>query len=333
MSNLAAAFEGASQGLDELAAHANQREIAEASAMRAENLAQLKNYLTTHRELIVTDARTQALENVADHRTAGEHAARDEEIDRQEAGRARNRAVGQRRSLADAEALQDNTFTNQAELQARGRGRAARVQAGRDALVQASQARQQKAAIRDWLTKYAAQSHGDGSGTSHLANDPLDAQQLAQLAQHDAVLASQLRAYRDADAREQAATRAMGKFPSPYDTPSTPGAVAPANDVLASPPLIPYSGNEGPGVSDQPHPSQSGADEYMMSGTGDSSAQGAPVIDYCRFGRARMVLDPNREPMPPEKWERVKAQVRRNMRLIRMGRAKKRLRQGARPPS
>jgi hypothetical protein len=56
------------------------------------------------------------------------------------------------------------------------------------------------------------------------------------------VLASQLQAYRDADQREQAATQAMGKFPSQYDSPSTPGAVAPANDPLASPPtssLIP----------------------------------------------------------------------------------------------
>jgi hypothetical protein len=37
-----------------------------------------------------------------------------------------------------------------------------------------------------------------------------------------------------------------------------------------------------------------------------------------------MTLDPNREPMPPEQWERVKAQVRENVRLIRLGRAKKR---------
>jgi hypothetical protein len=38
-----------------------------------------------------------------------------------------------------------------------------------------------------------------------------------------------------------------------------------------------------------------------------------------------MVLDPNRKPMPPEKWERVKAQVRENARLIRERWAKKRL--------
>lgn len=33
-----------------------------------------------------------------------------------------------------------------------------------------------------------------------------------------------------------------------------------------------------------------------------------------------MTLDPNRKPMPPEKWERVKVQVRENARLIRLGR-------------
>lgn len=36
-----------------------------------------------------------------------------------------------------------------------------------------------------------------------------------------------------------------------------------------------------------------------------------------------MTLDPNRKPMPPEQWERVKEQVRENVRLIRLGRAKK----------
>lgn len=35
-----------------------------------------------------------------------------------------------------------------------------------------------------------------------------------------------------------------------------------------------------------------------------------------------MTLDPNRKPLPPKKWERVKAQVRENVRLIRQGRAK-----------
>lgn len=37
-----------------------------------------------------------------------------------------------------------------------------------------------------------------------------------------------------------------------------------------------------------------------------------------------MTLDPNRKPMPPEKWGRVRTQVRENVRLIRLGRAKKR---------
>lgn len=46
-----------------------------------------------------------------------------------------------------------------------------------------------------------------------------------------------------------------------------------------------------------------------------------------------MTLDPNRQPMPPEKWERVKAQVRRNCRMIRAGRAKKRHRQAETPSS
>lgn len=52
----------------------------------------------------------------------------------------------------------------------------------------------------------------------------------------------------------------MGRFPSPYDTPSTPGSVAPANDPLASPPtsmLIPYPDDDGPGVADQPYPNPS----------------------------------------------------------------------------
>jgi len=44
-----------------------------------------------------------------------------------------------------------------------------------------------------------------------------------------------------------------------------------------------------------------------------------------------MVLDPNRKAMPPEKWERVKKQVRRNMFFIRMYRAKKRLNPSAKP--
>lgn len=39
------------------------------------------------------------------------------------------------------------------------------------------------------------------------------------------------------------------------------------------------------------------------------------------------VLDPNRKPMPPERWAQVKAQVRENMRLIRIAREKKRLQQ------
>lgn len=274
MSNLAAAFEGASQGLDQLANYAGQREMEQATAMRAENLAQLKNYLTTHRELIVTGERAEALDDRDTKRIAAEHADRDEEIDRQEAGRARNQAATQHRSLADAEALQDNAFTNQAELQARGQGRSARVQTARDAILQANQARQQKAQIREWLLKYQK----EGQDTGALAGQPpLDAQGLAELARHDATLASQLQAYKDADAREQAATRATGKFPSPYDRPSMPGAVAPANDPLASPPisnrLIPYSDDEGPGVSDQPYPSPSGADEIGLSGStsnGDS---------------------------------------------------------------
>jgi hypothetical protein len=37
------------------------------------------------------------------------------------------------------------------------------------------------------------------------------------------------------------------------------------------------------------------------------------------------MLDPDRKPMPQGKWERVKTQVRENMRLIRVGRASKRL--------
>ena len=61
--NLSAAFEGASQGLDQLASLQAQKEMQQAVAMRAENLVQLRNYLTTHRELIVTGQRTQALED------------------------------------------------------------------------------------------------------------------------------------------------------------------------------------------------------------------------------------------------------------------------------
>lgn len=38
-----------------------------------------------------------------------------------------------------------------------------------------------------------------------------------------------------------------------------------------------------------------------------------------------MTLDPERKPMPLNEWERVKAQVRENVRLIRMGRAKNQL--------
>lgn len=43
------------------------------------------------------------------------------------------------------------------------------------------------------------------------------------------------------------------------------------------------------------------------------------------------MLDPGRKHMPPEKWERVKAQVRENTRLIRAGRAKKQLEQQLAP--
>jgi hypothetical protein len=46
-----------------------------------------------------------------------------------------------------------------------------------------------------------------------------------------------------------------------------------------------------------------------------------------------MTLDPNRKPMRPEKWERVKAQVRWNCRLIRAARDKKRLQQQGDKPS
>ncbi|MGH8325557.1 MAG: hypothetical protein ACRET2_02220 [Steroidobacteraceae bacterium] len=46
-----------------------------------------------------------------------------------------------------------------------------------------------------------------------------------------------------------------------------------------------------------------------------------------------MVLDPNRQPMPPEKWERVKVQVRENVRRIRERRAKKLLEQQPNKPS
>lgn len=271
--NFSAALEGASQGLDQLASLQAQKEMQQATAMRAENLAQLRNYLTTRRELIVTGERTQALEDRDTKRIAAEHANRDEEIDRQESGRERNQAAAQHQQLINTEHAQDNAFTNQAELQARGQGRAARVQAARSAAVQANQARADKAQIREWLGKYQQQSHGPGT----VAGDPLDAQRLFQLAQHDPVLKSQLQAYKDADAREQAATRAMGKFPSPYDTPSTSGAVAPANDSLASPPtsmLIPYSDDEGPGVSNQPYPSPSGADKIDLSGSTSEGGTG-----------------------------------------------------------
>ena len=184
--------------------------------------------------------------------------------------------AAQKRQLIDTEQAQDNAFTNQAELQARGQSRSGRVQTARDAVVQANAARQQKAAIREWLGQYSAQQHGSADPRGTMTTDPMTAQQLSQLAQHDPVLKAQLQAYKDADAREQAATGAMGKFPSPYDTPSTPGAVAPANDALASPPtskLIPYSNDEGPGVSDQPYPSPSGTDEIGLSGgTSDGSS-------------------------------------------------------------
>jgi hypothetical protein len=284
MSNLSAAFAGASQGLDQLASAEMQREMMQAQMMRAENLAYLRNYLTTHREVALTQVRGQMLEGVADHRAAAEHAARDEEIDRQEQGRSQNQAAAQRRQLIDTEAAQDNAFTNQGELQARAAGRMARVQASRNAVLQANQARQQKAAIRDWLGKYAAQSHGTLDPRLN-QTDPFTAEQLTQFAQHDPVLKAQLLAYKDADAREQAANQAMGKFPSPYDTPSAPGAVAPANDSLASPPtsLIPIP-SEGPGISDSPYPTPSAADEMWMSGSGSggssSSSDDDSGIDY-----------------------------------------------------
>jgi hypothetical protein len=219
MSNLSAAFEGASQGLGQMAGMAMQHEMAEAMAVRAENLAILRNQLSTRRELLVTGARGQVLNAVSNNRVAAEHTARDEEIDRQEGGRARNQSAAQHQQLINTEHAQDNAFVNQGELQ----GRTARVQASRDAMLQAQQARADKAQIRTWLANYSAKHPAPGS----LADNPvpLDTQGLAQLAQHDPVLKSQLQAYKDASDREQAATRTMGKFPSSYDTPSTPGAV------------------------------------------------------------------------------------------------------------
>lgn len=279
MSNLAAAFQGAAQGLDQMAGMQGQREMQEAMAMRAENLAYLNNALTTRRQVMMTDMRTSALEDRDQKRIAAESQARRGDIQLQENLRNSNRSRAQQQQLIDTEKAQDNAFTNQGELQARAAGRTARVQTARDAVVQANQARQQKATIREWLSKYSAQAHGSHDPRGTMTTDPMTVRQLVQFAQYDPVLKAQLKAYKDADASEQAATRAMGRFPSQYDTPSTPGAVAPANDPLTSPPisnrLIPYSDNEGPGVSDQPYPSPSGADEIGLSdstsagGTGD----------------------------------------------------------------
>lgn len=275
MANLSAAFAGAGQGLDQLAGAEMQREMMQAQMMRAENLAMLRNYLTTHRDLIVTQARGNVLKDVSDSRVAAQHSARDEEIDRQEAGRAANERSQQGRSLSDTEALQNNEFTNRLELQ----GRAGRTQQYRDAMTQAFQARTQKAQIRTWLTNYQKQnamfSANPGGG--------IDSAGLAQAAQHDSVLASQLQAYKDADSREQAAQSSMNGMGSPYVTmpsgSSAPGA------LNSSPALMPYDNEEGPGVSDEPYPSDSGAaDEIGVSGGAGGSGAGAEADDDAGAG-------------------------------------------------
>ncbi|MGH8325558.1 MAG: hypothetical protein ACRET2_02225, partial [Steroidobacteraceae bacterium] len=235
----------------------------------------LRSYYSTHRELAVTQARGQVLDQVSQHRITSEHAARDEEEDRESGDHASNQAAAQGRQFANAQSLQNSGFVNSNELQARNQDRAGRVQASRAAVLQASQARAQKAQIRDWLSKYQATVHVPG----RLQGDPLTPQDFAQMARHDSVLASQLQAYKDADTREQAASRAM-RFPDdPY---LIPGVGSGSSGGAPTPPSVPsylmqQPPGQGPGMADQPYPQDSGADETWMSGggSGDSGTAGA----------------------------------------------------------
>jgi hypothetical protein len=258
VANLSAALEGASQGLDQLAERANQREMMEAEAMRAENLTALKNYYTTGRELAVTGARGRMLIDVSDHRDAAEHTDRDEEIDRQEQGRAQNQAAAQGRSLSDAEALQNSAFTNQAELQARAQGHAGRAQDRRTAMGQIIKARAAKSQTNAWISNYQQQK---GYTQAQLLN----------AAKYDPVLRGKFSALSSADALEQSARGMLDQRPalvSPYGT-SAPSTMPSGNPALMS---IPQE--EGPGISDEPYPpSDDAADQMGLSPADTEEAQ------------------------------------------------------------
>jgi hypothetical protein len=255
VTNLAAAFEGASQGLDELASHAGQQEMAEAQATRAENLAYLKSRWTMQRQLTVEGARKQALIDVTDHRNTGEHAARDEEIDRQESGRAQNQAAFQRQQLINTEQAQDNSFTNRTELHARSQGHAGRAQDRRTAMGQIIKARAAKSQINAWLANYQQQK---GYTKAQLLNT----------AKYDQVLRAKFTALSSADALEQSARGMLDQRPdleSPYGA-SGPSMNPAPSSSLAPPPT------EGPGISDQPYPTPSGDDQ---NGPSDEDMQEA----------------------------------------------------------
>ncbi|MGH3628056.1 MAG: hypothetical protein ACRDRL_11540 [Sciscionella sp.] len=243
-----------SQGLDQLADRANQREMMEAQMMRAENLAALRNYYTTHRELTVTKARGQTLIDLSDHRTTAEHAARDEEIDRENKGHASNEAATQSRQLSNAEHLQDSGFVNQNEL----RGRVDRVQLYRANMVRSAQIAKQITALQAQMQKYkTANTMNAGFENADESTWNKDPTYHGMAGQYTALKMQQ-------DSLQKQMNDDPYVIPGVGDgSGSTPTRPSVPSYLMQQP------AGQGAGMADQPYPQDSGGDESYMSSPDD----------------------------------------------------------------
>jgi hypothetical protein len=253
--NVSAGFGGLSQGLTQMAAFADkeqerqehERDI-QLEALRAENLARLKDSLEGRRQTAMEMQRNADEMGRQTKRLKTEHDYRQQDIQAQESARARNQAAAQNRSFAHSEQLQDNAFTNQNEY----RTRAQMAQSYRDAMRAAESAKNDRLKITTLLAQYQAKN----PLLSASSDGGVDIQGLAQLAQHDVTLRSYLSQYEEAANREKAARAFLSKTPAPVGMfAGGQGPSQEAADQSATSPLIATddsdsSGNGGSDASD-----------------------------------------------------------------------------------
>lgn len=262
--NLSAGLAGLSQGLSQQAGFADkeqeradhQRDL-QLAALRAENLARLKDMLEYTRQSALQKSGHGLRAQEDQTRLTTEHNLRQQDIQTQEKLRGQNRKEAQSRSFDNQQKLQDNALVNQNEY----RTRAQMAQSNRDAMRAAETAKNDKLKITQYLAQYQSKNPMLSAG----ADGGLDIQGLAKLAQHDMTLRSYLNAYEEADNREKSAhqflsntTRSPGMFMGASSEDPNASTSADSSD---SSPLIPMSSSddgsddEGPGVANSPYSS------------------------------------------------------------------------------